>query len=151
MNLVDQLNHVAHKTRVKKELSYYVLHILTLKATAQYKHDTLQKAQQTYLQVSYLYERWRTNKYQEPLAQMSEVHQKNIFGTEEYIQARAMCAECLQIMGNLHDAIEHYELIKRDMETLIIFEDSVLYINVCNQLGNCYYKINDLDRALENL
>lgn len=34
MNLVDQLNHVAHKTRVKKDLSYYVLHILTLKATA---------------------------------------------------------------------------------------------------------------------
>ncbi len=34
MNLVDQLNHVAHKTRVKKELAYYVLHILTLKATA---------------------------------------------------------------------------------------------------------------------
>jgi len=37
------------------------------------------------------------------------------------------------------------------MEGLIIFEDSVLYINVCNQLGNCYFKINDADRALENL
>ena len=34
MNLVDQLNHVVHKTRVKKDLSYYVLNILTLKATA---------------------------------------------------------------------------------------------------------------------
>jgi hypothetical protein len=43
-----------------------------------------------------------------------------------------MCAECLQTMGNIHDAIEHYELIKRDMQTLVIFEDSVLYINVCN-------------------
>jgi hypothetical protein len=66
------------------------------------------------------------------MAQMGEMHQKNIFGTEEYIQARAMCAECLQTMGNIHDAIEHYELIKRDMETLVIFEDSVLYINLCN-------------------
>ena len=60
------------------------------------------------------------------------MHQKNIFGTEEYIQARAMCTECLQTIGNIHDAIEHYELIKRDMETLVIFEDSVLYINLCN-------------------
>jgi len=49
------------------------------------------------------------------------------------------------------DAVEHYELIKRDMETLVIFEDSVLYIHVCNQLGNCYYKLNELDKALENL
>ena len=37
------------------------------------------------------------------------------------------------------------------MESLVIFEDSVLYINVCNQLGNCYFKLNDTDRALENL
>ena len=37
------------------------------------------------------------------------------------------------------------------MESLIIFEDSVLYIHVCNQLGNCYFKIGDMDKALENL
>jgi tetratricopeptide (TPR) repeat protein len=79
------------------------------------------------------------------------VHLKNIFGTEEYIQARAMSAECLQGMGKIHDAIDMYEGIKRDMESLIIFEDSILYINVCNQLGNCYFKLNDVDKALENL
>ena len=62
-----------------------------------------------------------------------------------------MNAECLQAMEKSHDAIEQYEAIKKDMEGLIIFEDSVLYINVCNQLGNCYFKINDADRALENL
>jgi hypothetical protein len=37
------------------------------------------------------------------------------------------------------------------MENLIVFEDSVLYINVCNQLGNCYFKLNEVDKALENL
>ena len=37
------------------------------------------------------------------------------------------------------------------MESLIVFEDSVLYINVCNQLGNCYFKLNESDKALENL
>ena len=31
---------------------------------------------------------------------------KNLFGTEEYIQARAMSAECMQAMGKLHDAID---------------------------------------------
>ena len=76
---------------------------------------------------------------------------KNIFGTEEYIQARAMNAECLQGMGKIHDAIDQYEAIKRQMESLVAFEDSVLYINVCNQLGNCYFKQNDIDKALENL
>lgn len=97
----------------------------------------------------HLYERWRTNKYQDE--KVDEIHMKNIFGTEEYIQARAMNAECLQAMGKIHDAIDLYEAIKRDMESLVIFEDSVLYINVCNQLGNCYFKLNDTDHALENL
>ena len=54
-------------------------------------------------------------------------------------------------MNKVHDAIDLYETIKRDMESLVIFEDSVLYINLCNQLGNCYFKLNDTDRALENL
>jgi hypothetical protein len=63
---------------------------------------------------------------------VGEEHMKNIFGTEEYIQARAMSAECLQSMSKFHDAIDIYESIKRDMDTLVIFEDSVLYINVCN-------------------
>ena len=43
-----------------------------------------------------------------------------------------MNAECLQAMGKIHDAIDLYEAIKKDMENLVIFEDSVLYINVCN-------------------
>jgi hypothetical protein len=42
-------------------------------------------------------------------------------------------------------------MIKRDMEALVIFEDSVLYIHVCNQLGNCFFKIEEYDRALDNL
>jgi hypothetical protein len=54
-------------------------------------------------------------------------------------------------MGKIHDAIDMYEGIKRDMESLIIFEDSILFINVCNQLGNCYFKLNEVDKALENL
>jgi hypothetical protein len=43
-----------------------------------------------------------------------------------------MSAECLQQLGKIHEAIDNYELIKTDMESLIIFEDSILYINVCN-------------------
>lgn len=62
-----------------------------------------------------------------------------------------MYAECLQIQGKIYDAIDQYELIKRDMEALVIFEDSVLYIHVCNQLGNCFFKIEEYDRALDNL
>lgn len=62
-----------------------------------------------------------------------------------------MSAECLQQLGKIHEAIDNYELIKRDMESLIIFEDSILYIDVCNQLGNCYFKVNEYDRALDNL
>ena len=44
-----------------------------------------------------------------------------------------------------------YEVIKRDLEGLVIFEDSVLYIHVCNQLGNCYHKLGDADKALDHL
>jgi hypothetical protein len=48
MHAGDALNHVCHRGRVRRDLSFYVLHILTLKAGAQYKFDTLEKAQATY-------------------------------------------------------------------------------------------------------
>lgn len=56
-----------------------------------------------------------------------------------------MYAECLQLMNKTYEAIDQLEMIKRDMETLVIYEDNLLYIHVCNQLGNCYFKINNFD------
>jgi hypothetical protein len=44
MNLVDSINNISHRTRVKREISFYVLHILTLKAGALIKHGLIEKA-----------------------------------------------------------------------------------------------------------
>ena len=62
-----------------------------------------------------------------------------------------MLAECLQLQEKFFDAADLYEGLKRELEALVLFEDSLLYIHVCNQIGNCFYKLGDLDRALDHL
>ena len=105
----DNLVYVCRRPRVKREIAYYVLHILNMKAGAIFKFDSVEKALPLYQQICNLYERWRTNRYLDSQAVVLECHQRNIFGTEEYIQARAMYSECLQLTGKLYDAISQFE------------------------------------------
>jgi hypothetical protein len=95
LHLMDSINYICRRPRVKRELAYYVLHILSVKASIIFKHESADKAMVIYQQVCHLYERWRTNRYQDGQTIIDGQHAKNIFGTEEYIQARAMYAECL--------------------------------------------------------
>ena len=63
LNLLDGLTYIARRPRVRRELSYYVLHILTIKAGATFRYESPEKATPLYQQICHLYDRWRTNKY----------------------------------------------------------------------------------------
>jgi hypothetical protein len=82
---MDTLTYISRRPRVKRELSYYVLHLLMIKAGATFKFESVEKAMIIYEQICALFDRWRTNKYQDANAPMSESASKHIFGTEEYI------------------------------------------------------------------
>ena len=67
---------------------------------------------------------------------------KDRFSGDDYIRAKAGYAECLMNMGQMKDAINKFENTKRAIENEIVYENPLLFVNVCNLLGNCYMADN---------
>ena len=72
------------------------------------------------------------------------------FGVDDYIKARAGLAECLMNCNKLPEAISKFEGVKKKIESEVVFDKPILFINICNQLGNCYLKAGNLVAAKEN-
>lgn len=81
---------------------------------------------------------------------LPDIHIKNEFGVDDYIESKSSEAECLMQLGKIFEAVEKFESVKLKIEKELVFDKPLIYINICNQLGNCYLKIDDLTRALEN-
>jgi len=45
-------------------------------------------------------------------------------------------------IGQVRHAIEKFENVKKSIESEIVYDDPMLFVNVCNQLGNCYLASN---------
>lgn len=60
------------------------------------------------------------------------------FGVDEYIRVKASYAECLMNLDQTQHAIDKFENVKKAVENEIVYENPLLFVNVCNQLGNCY-------------
>ena len=54
------------------------------------------------------------------------------FGVDEYIRTKANYAECLMNLGQLQHAIDKFENAKKCVENEIVYENPMLFINVCN-------------------
>ena len=72
------------------------------------------------------------------------------FGVDDYIKARAGLAECLMNCDRPSEAIQKFEGVKRKIEAEVVFDKPILFINICNQLGNCYLKVGNLEAAKDN-
>ena len=72
------------------------------------------------------------------------------FGVDDYIKARAGLAECLMNCERFDDAVYKFEGVKKKIEAEVVFDKPILFINVCNQLGNCYLRVGNLMAAKEN-
>ena len=55
INFLDSLAYISRRPRVKRELAYLVLHILTIKAGATFKYESYDKALPIYQQITHLY------------------------------------------------------------------------------------------------
>jgi DUF438 domain-containing protein len=60
------------------------------------------------------------------------------FGVDDYIRAKSKYAETIMRLGDVRDAIEKFENTKRSIENEIVYENPMILVNICNQLGNCY-------------
>lgn len=67
-----------------------------------------------------------------------EMHE---FGVDEYIRTKASYAECIMNLGQTQHAIDKFENVKKAVESEIVYENPLLFVNVCNQLGNCYLQL----------
>jgi tetratricopeptide (TPR) repeat protein len=53
-------------------------------------------------------------------------------------------------LGQIKDAVDKFENTKRAIENEIVYENPLLFVNICNLLGNCYLQQNQLKKALDN-
>lgn len=60
------------------------------------------------------------------------------FGVDDYISVKAAYAEALFNVGDISEALEKFENVKKNIESEIVYENPLLLINICNQLANCY-------------
>lgn len=52
--------------------------------------------------------------------------------------------------GDIDHAIDKFQNVKKTIENEIIYENPMLYVNVCNQLGNCFLLKQNLKRAVSH-
>ena len=71
------------------------------------------------------------------------------FGVDDYIGAKASYAEAVMNCGELDLAIEKFDNVKRNIESEIVYESPLLFVNVCNQLANCHLLKGRTERALQ--
>ena len=72
------------------------------------------------------------------------------FSKDDYIIAKTAFGECLASLGKATDCIRVFEEVKRDIFKEVIFDNWLLLVNVCNQLGNQYMRRGEQNKALEN-
>ena len=142
------------------------LHILALKAESYLLVSNFEKAAHTFNQVCHLYNHWvgRKNlKEKGSMLNLSAAIAVDLdslvqrldnsaleFGIDEYIKARAGLSECYMNSGKYDLAIQKFEGVKRRIQSEIVFDKPIMFINICNQLGNCFLKVQNLQAAREN-
>ena len=52
------------------------------------------------------------------------------FGVDDYIKARAGLAECLMNSNRTEHAIQKFEGVKRKIESEVVFDKPILFINI---------------------
>ena len=115
----------------------YTLHIESIYADSLMLLGENKLASKSYYQLCKNYNKWKV-KQQVKYTAPSNPPLSNEFGVDEYIRTKANYAGCLMNLGQLQHAIDKFENAKKSVENEIVYENPMLFVNVCNQLGNCY-------------
>ena len=110
-------------------------------------------AREAYYLCAKVYNRWKVNNEAVLANDEAELVESPIpleFGVDDYIALKAAYAEAIMNDGDIDQALDKFENVKRNIETEIVYENPYLFVNVCNQLANCYLLKSRMKMALEN-
>ena len=154
------LEAVAKKKEVNHSVASNCLHILAIKAECLLLTGAHDKGVKAYANVCHLYNQWNYANSRFVPSENAPPEEANLmnklngcaldFGVDDYIKARAGLAECLMNSNRTEEAIQKFESVKRKIELEVVFDKPILFINICNQLGNCYLKLSQLEAAKDN-
>ena len=115
----------------------YILHIYSLLADSLMMLSEYKRACKMFYSLCKHYNNWKVpKKHKFEKAKIETLPHE--FGVDEYIRTKASYAECLMNLGQVKHAVDKFENAKRAIENEVVFESPLLFINICNQLGNCY-------------
>ena len=140
------------------EVQNYVLFLLQIHGDALMATKEFKQAGVLYYQVCKVYNRWKVNNRIMDVVEPCDATAADLtrevceFGVDDYIRTKASYAESIMNMGDIQQAIQKFENAKFSIENEIVYENPMIYVNICNQLANCYLLLpeKDLDKALEN-
>lgn len=154
------LEAVAKKKEVSHSVASNCLHILAIKAECLLLTGSFEKGVKAYAKVCHLYNQWNYANSRFAPSENATPEETNLmtklngcaldFGVDDYIKARAGLAECLMNSNRIEEAIQKFESVKRRIEQEVVFDKPILFINICNQLGNCYLRLSQLEAAKDN-
>lgn len=147
-NFKDVFDQLLAKSSLSRSVASNTLHVLALKAESNLILGNHDKAAHTFNQVCHLYNHWIAR------VQPNNQSKQNIsaaaiavdldslieklddsaleFGIDDYIKARAGLAECYMNSGKLELAIAKFQGVKRKIQSEIVFDKPIMFINVCN-------------------
>lgn len=151
----DVFDQLLARNTLSQSVASNTLHVLALKAECNLLLGHFEKAAHTFNQVCHLYNHWIGRRHQQSTVNKSAaaiaVDLDSLverlddaaleFGIDDYIKARAGLAECYMNSGKLDLAIQKFQGVKRRIQSEIVFDKPIMFINVCNQLGNCFLQI----------
>jgi len=80
-----------------------------------------------------VYNRWKINNQTTELVSSNLTSQQSTeFGVDDYIRSKANYAEALMNIGQIRHAIEKFENVRKSIESEIVYDDPMLFVNICN-------------------
>ncbi len=137
------------KRKLKRETANLLLHIHKIWGDIHMMKERHQKAVEIYTELVDLYSIWKSCSYRSTVEYWID-YQEYEFADDHILEAKSSLGEALMSIGETVQAIERFEEAKRQFQKCLIFSNELIYINIWNQLANCYIKIDKKEKALEN-
>mmetsp|Transcript_40874 Transcript_40874/g.62294 ORF Transcript_40874/g.62294 Transcript_40874/m.62294 type:complete len:245 (+) Transcript_40874:501-1235(+) len=154
MYIKDLMEKLAKEANLaNRMIQNYVLYLYQILAHSYAQKNIFDKAKSTYFILCKIFNRWKVNNRAYEMADEESDLVVAEFGIDDYIRAKAGYAEAIMNLGEVDHAIEKLENAKQSIENEIVYENPMLFINICHQLGTCYLQESrrkSLDRALDN-
>ena len=137
------------KRKLKRETANLLLHIHKIWGDIQMMKGRHKKAVEIYTELTELYTIWKSCSYRSTVEYWID-YQEYEFTDDHILEAKSSLGEALMSCGETVQAVDRFEEAKRQFQKCLVFSNELIYINIWNQLANCYIKLDKKDKALEN-